>query len=1124
MKNLAVITALSGSLLGTLALPVSRPHVAVAAQQSVATADTTQDVPQSRASFSTPQASSPKDGPREFPDDPPATPSQLSRRASSPAAIVTVGPYTSVQVNVDAFDNNIVGDAANEPSIAIDPTDPDRIVIGWRQFDTILSNFRQAGWAYSHDAGQTWTFPGVIEPGQFRSDPVLGADTNGNFFYSSLSSGTSAEMFTSINGGVTWLPQINAFGGDKQWITVDQTAGIGSGHIYEIWNVQFSCCGTADFARSIDGGSSFEAAIAVPEPSMKWGTLAVGPEGELYAAGATLGGAGHLIARSTNAQNPALAPTFDFVNTVNLGGATRSGAGPNPGGLLGQVWVAVDHSNGSTRGNVYILGSVDPPGDDPLDVHFVRSTDGGLTWSSPVRVNDDPTDNGAWQWFGTMSVAPNGRIDVIFNDTRNSGQAAISETFYAFSTDAGVTWSPNVPVTPAFNSYHGWPQQNKMGDYYHMISDDGGANLAYAATFNAGLGGEGEEDVYFLRIPQDCNNNDVEDPTDIDVGTSEDCNENRIPDECEPDEDCNENTFQDICDIADGTSADCNSNRVPDECEPDEDCNDNTFQDICDIADGTSGDCNENTIPDECDIASATSDDDNLDGVPDECQGACCRCGTCVDTVPSDCTDVGWEYAGVGTLCPGETCPGLPNDECNARESLPLTVDQVVPFDNRCATDDGPTPVTCDNGLQAFGSDIWYEFVSPCSADMTVSLCDNTNMDTILAVYGDGGSTCSCPFNENSLLACGDDTCRIGGGPSTVTVPAQAGACYTIRVAGWAGTKGTGEMRVLVECEECIPTTTTDCNENGLPDECDIFYTTSSDCNGNAVPDECDIAEGTSPDVNGSGVPDECEIVVPPAPAASPHDARKNRYVSIDGTANAETPVAYQVRLASMRRCSGDLRRACVVDADCPGVCTLNHDLQCEDDPICGGDGPCVPASPCVEHPDVGAVSRWLDQPFESTCLPLHDCSGQRFAHLRSAPLFRVWTEETLHITGCEIVPAANYDVHSSVDGIVFSSPLTTGTIAKPNVHYGDCVGPVVGGAYSPPDGHTNVTDVQAFLAAQTGTGNPPHTTWVDLNAGVIPVVPQQILNVGDLQTIKAGFIGKTYVETPGHEDPGDCP
>ncbi|MHC4697009.1 MAG: sialidase family protein [Planctomycetota bacterium] len=792
--------------------------------------------------------------PHEAPGDMPAPPEVLSRRTSSPAAVVTREVYTSVQVNVNAVGDNIVGDAANEPSIAIDPTDPTRIVIGWRQFATIASNFREAGWAYSHDAGQTWTFPGVLEPGQFRSDPVLAADSGGNFFYSSLSSSTSAELFTSTDGGVTWSPPVNAFGGDKQWITVDRTSGIGSGHIYEFWNMLFSCCSPNDFARSIDGGQSFEPPIAIPQPSMMWGTLAVGPDGELYTVGTTIDHASHVVAKSNNAQDSTQTPLFEFVNVVNLGGATVNGGAPNPGGLVGQVWVAVDRSNRWTRGNAYMLASVDPFGPDPLDVHIVSSADGGLTWDAPVRVNDDATDNGAWQWFGTMSVASNGRIDVVWNDTRGSGQANVSQLFYAYSMDTGAAWSTNVALTPAFDSHLGWPNQSKLGDYYHMVSDEGGASLAYAATFN------GEQDVYFLRIPQDCNNNGIEDPTDIDDGTSEDCNNNRVPDECEPDEDCNSNAIQDICDVAAGTSEDCNFNDVPDECEPDEDCNGNTVQDVCDIAVGSSEDCNLNFIPDECDISAGTSSDDNSDGVPDECQGACCQCGTCVDTLPIDCITVGWEFSGLGILCASETCPTIGNDDCAAREILPAVLGQVVPVDNRCAAADGPTPVSCDAGSIPVGADVWYEYAPPCDGEMTVSLCQNTNFDTVLAVYGDGGPTCTCPTDESTLEACGDDTCGVGGGPSVVAVPVEGGACYLLRVAGWSSTKGIGELDVQVECDDCYPTTTTDCNENEIPDECDLSYGTSLDCNDNTVPDECDIEVGTSEDCQLDGVPDECQL------------------------------------------------------------------------------------------------------------------------------------------------------------------------------------------------------------------------------------------------------------------------
>jgi hypothetical protein len=61
-----------------------------------------------------------------------------------------------------------------------------------------------------------------------------------------------------------------------------------------------------------------------------------------------------------------------------------------------------------------------------------------------------------------------------------------------------------------------------------MISDDVGADVAWAATFND------EQDVYYLRIGDyDCNTNGVGDLTDIALGTSPDDDLNGIPDECE---------------------------------------------------------------------------------------------------------------------------------------------------------------------------------------------------------------------------------------------------------------------------------------------------------------------------------------------------------------------------------------------------------------------------------------------------------------------------------------------------------------------------------------------------------------------------------------------------------------
>ena len=164
-------------------------------------------------------------------------------------------------------------------------------------------------------------------------------------------------------------------------------------------------------------------------------------------------------------------------------------------GLIGQPWVAVDRSIGPGRGNVYALSSVSGIG-NPVNVMFARSTDGGQTWSAPQRINDDSANQNAWHWFGTMSVAPNGRIDVCWNDTRSNPDNTLSELYYSNSQDGGLTWSRNRAVSPPFNHSLGYPVQRKIGDYIGMVSLEEAACIAYSATFN------GEQDIFFLRVEQ----------------------------------------------------------------------------------------------------------------------------------------------------------------------------------------------------------------------------------------------------------------------------------------------------------------------------------------------------------------------------------------------------------------------------------------------------------------------------------------------------------------------------------------------------------------------------------------------------------------------------------------------
>lgn len=489
----------------------------------------------------------------ERPGDPPAPASVVAKLAQHKSASRVIrNGLVSVQVNVNDNGHNTWGDAANEPSLAVDPTAPNRMVIGWRQFDSVNSNHREAGVAWSSDGGRTWTNPGSLNDGVFRSDPVLECDAEGHFFYNSLSIFSidllQAEFFDSIDGGQTWAGPEEAFGGDKVWVTIDKTDGIGRGHIYQSWSTAANRWGDRVFSRSTDGGRSFSAPQVLLPPPI-WGTLTVGRQGELYLAG----NAGFVYTlfvlwRSLDAKDPDVAePSFQFF-FASLGGRQGTGGGsfetPNPVGLLGQVWLAADTSDGPNSGALYMLSSVDPPGPDPQDVHFIRSIDAGETWSTATRVNTDDRD--AWQWFGTMSVAPNGRIDVVWIESLTSAEPSIGEIYYSSSSNGGYTWSDAVPVTPAFDSHVGFPHQDKIGDYYHMRSDLVGADLAYAATFND------EQDVFFLRIgDRDCDGNGIGDAEDLSTGDLEDCDGNEIPDCCEvaarPDLDVNGNGYLDAC-------------------------------------------------------------------------------------------------------------------------------------------------------------------------------------------------------------------------------------------------------------------------------------------------------------------------------------------------------------------------------------------------------------------------------------------------------------------------------------------------------------------------------------------------------------------------------------------------
>ncbi|MEQ1529505.1 MAG: hypothetical protein ABL925_09325 [Methylococcales bacterium] len=472
----------------------------------------------------------------------------LAAHQMADAALVTpsqfsFGAYTSVQMNVDAGGQNILGDAAHEPTIAVDPNNPNKLVAGWKQFASVLSGNRQGGWAYSDDGGKLWHFQGVVTPGEQRTNIMVDVDSAGNFYYQNLHYGPGGDyaqdvqVFKSVDGGVNWLDPVYAHGegADKGRIAVDRSGTASDGHIYVHWREGLD---DKHFTRSTDGGVSYEAPVSIPgRPS--FGTIAVGPEGQVYIGGrseiGSLSGVklvfnNYLFSTSLNARDPLLAPSFT-TQAINMGGAPvmfQYQNNPNQFGPIGDVQVGVDQSGGLLRGNIYLLASVDPAGVDNQDINFIRSTDGGATWSAPLRINTDSPDKNAYQWFAMQGVAPNSRIDAVWYDARASLQPALSQLYYAYSWDGGVTWSQNQPITAAFNTHIGYPLgAQKLGDYAHLVSDANGAHVAYTATYN------GEQDVYYLNVFPDCNNNKLSDVLDIQQRKSGDTNLNHVPDSCE---------------------------------------------------------------------------------------------------------------------------------------------------------------------------------------------------------------------------------------------------------------------------------------------------------------------------------------------------------------------------------------------------------------------------------------------------------------------------------------------------------------------------------------------------------------------------------------------------------------
>ncbi|MBL1217615.1 MAG: exo-alpha-sialidase [Planctomycetes bacterium] len=397
-----------------------------------------------------------------------------------------------VQINTDNAGNNIVGDAANEPSFAVSTIDPDVLVVGWRQFPTISSDVRYGGYGLSWDGGRTWTYGGDLDPppgagpNANQSDPVLAVDDAGSFFYNSLvfrSSKDGQTVYRSDDDGVTWqTPNYIEFGFlDKNWYNID-TTGVSRNH-YCIWGNS-----TIFFKRSTDEGVTWPSPLSLGQGISSY--VSIAPDGTVYTGWWEYWTDTVKVRRSDNAWDGSRTPTFNSARSLDFG-AWPYQFPLNPDGGAGQFYIEADPSGGARADWVYALSS-GIPANDACEVFFSRSTDRGDSWSTPITINDD-SDPNDYQWMAVMSVSPGGRIDAAWLDTRDDPNHTWSRLYYSYSYDGGITWAPNRALSDAFDPLVGWPQQRKIGDYFQSQSDTGGVGIVYPATFN------GEQDLYFRR-------------------------------------------------------------------------------------------------------------------------------------------------------------------------------------------------------------------------------------------------------------------------------------------------------------------------------------------------------------------------------------------------------------------------------------------------------------------------------------------------------------------------------------------------------------------------------------------------------------------------------------------------
>ena len=395
------------------------------------------------------------------------------------------------------------------------------------------------GFALSTTTGTAYTDEGYL-PANFAGsssnflagDPVIACSSASSFYYSSLFELTSptnlpltaVSLSLSTTGGssfgnpiVTVSKNGNSHMLDKDWMAVNPANPNQIAVTYTDFDTSGLVCGAnreriaIELVYSKNGGTTWSSPVVIDQqcyvsPNFPWdqgSQLAFSPSGAVNVAFEQFSQALPAGRAILFRQAPSLGSAFG--SEVKVADVTGVGDGKLlQGGFRAFIdlqGMAVDRSAHPTNGNIYLVWHDTDSSDsfhnfsgvvyDYSDVWISKSTNNGLTWSTPVHVNNnsEPLAGG----LGTDSFMPgiavdgtSGKVAVCWYDRRNDPLNLRVDRYCGGSTDAGGTFT-NARVTPAnFLPIHGMDDlvsPDYMGDYDGLASDGLKATSGFIGAF-----------------------------------------------------------------------------------------------------------------------------------------------------------------------------------------------------------------------------------------------------------------------------------------------------------------------------------------------------------------------------------------------------------------------------------------------------------------------------------------------------------------------------------------------------------------------------------------------------------------------------------------------------------------